>query len=96
MRGPHGGFRLAQEPSRVTLAAVVGPFDQLIEHRSCLLGRATCSDRTACAAHHAWKETADAVERFFRTTTIAEITGAPEILAGAPRSRSAPRSRRTA
>ena len=72
-RGPHGGFQLAVAAEDLPLMKIVGPFDRIVERRHCLLGRTECSDRTACAAHHSWKETADQVARFFRTTTVADI-----------------------
>jgi Rrf2 family iron-sulfur cluster assembly transcriptional regulator len=77
LRGPHGGFRLAVAAEDLPLMKIVGPFDAIVERRQCLLGRTECSDRTACAAHHAWKETAEHVARFFRTTTVADIRRPP-------------------
>lgn len=73
LRGPHGGFRLAVAAEDLPLMRVVAPFDTIAERRHCLLGNAECSDRTACSAHHAWKETSRRVERFFRTTSVADI-----------------------
>lgn len=78
-RGPHGGFRLAIAPRDLPLMRVVAPFDGVAERRHCLLGNPVCSDHTACAAHTSWKHTAEAVERFFRTTTLADIGGSPSL-----------------
>lgn len=80
--GPSGGFRLAREPSEVTLAEVAGPFDDLVRDRQCLLGRPECRDDAPCAAHERWKELADRVERFFRETTLADLDARPR--AGSP------------
>jgi Rrf2 family protein len=77
VRGPQGGFRLARPAARLPLAVVVAPFDVITERRRCLLGRPECSDRGACAAHHAWKRTADHVARFFRDTTIGDLRARP-------------------
>lgn len=77
LRGPHGGFRLAVAAEDVPLMHVVAPFDDIAARRHCLLGNPQCSDRQGCAAHHAWKETSDQVERFFRSTTIADIRPKP-------------------
>jgi Rrf2 family protein len=73
MRGPTGGFRLAVRPEQLMLLRVVEPFDPILQRRHCLLGNAECSERTACHAHHAWKQTAETVAHFFRTTTVADI-----------------------
>jgi cysteine desulfurase len=72
-RGKSGGFRLARPADQVTLWSVVQEFDRMPEQRRCLLGRPVCSDRTACAAHDAWKRTAESVAAFFRGTTVADL-----------------------
>ncbi len=89
LRGRRGGFRLAVAPESLPLMLVVAPFDDIGSRRHCLLGNRECSDRGACSAHHAWKETSERVARFFRATTVADIRGAP----AKPRTR---RSRRAA
>ena len=93
LRGPHGGFRLAVAPEDLPLLHVVAPYDDIGTRRHCLLGNPECSDHGACSAHHAWKETSSHVERFFRTTTVADIrrTGA----ASATRARAAATRART-
>lgn len=75
-RGKHGGFRLRRAPHRITLREVVAPFEE-VGLRVCLLGRHTCSDRTACPAHARWKSVSDSVAGFFSHTTVAELLEAP-------------------
>jgi len=72
-RGRHGGFRLAVPADHLKLDRVVAPFEEDPARRHCLLGGRTCSDNTACAAHHAWKATAEHIAVFFRTTTLAAL-----------------------
>jgi Rrf2 family protein len=77
VRGPHGGFSLAQDPRTLTLSAVIEPFDPFEDR--CLLMRRDCSDSTPCIAHHQWKQVAGQVRGFFRNTTVAEmLETAPE------------------
>lgn len=71
-RGKRGGFTLARPARQLTLEEVVGGFED-VGQRHCLLGNRVCSDRTACVAHAAWQETAEAMRTFFRTTTVADI-----------------------
>jgi len=75
LRGKAGGFQLGVRPDRLTLSAVVTPFDRIEERRRCLLGRPQCTDRTACAVHSRWKDVADQVAEFFRDTTVADLLG---------------------
>lgn len=73
IRGKHGGFRLAVPADQLTLLGVVARFDRIPPRRTCLLGRAECSDTHPCPLHARWKGMADELERFFGQTTIAEI-----------------------
>lgn len=72
-RGKSGGFRLAVPPERLFLSRIVAPFGDVQDRQRCLLGRSTCSDRTACAAHTRWKEVAEKLTTFFRETTVADL-----------------------
>lgn len=100
LRGPHGGFRLAVAPEDLPLMHVVAPFDDIGARRHCLLGNPQCNDHQSCAAHHAWKQTSEQVERFFRATTVADIRTKPGARKPAARTPTAKttrtRSRRTA
>jgi Rrf2 family protein len=83
-RGKHGGFVLARPASRISLAEVVAPFQEMSE-RVCLLGRDTCSDVRPCAAHSHWKQVAEQVAGFFSRTTIADLLDQPDGGAGGDR-----------
>ena len=72
-RGRRGGFRLAVAPEKLRLTQIVGSFDPETGHRFCLLRMGPCTDQAACAAHHAWKPTAEQVTGFFRATTVAQL-----------------------
>jgi Rrf2 family protein len=71
-RGPAGGFRLAEDPDTVAIHEVIRAFESL-EPRSCILGRAECSDLNPCPAHHRWKRIADGVNSFLRGTTVGDL-----------------------
>jgi len=72
-RGKTGGFKLSRPAARLYLLDVIRPFDQVLDRRSCLLGRPVCSDQTACAAHERWKQVSERLDAFFRDTTIADL-----------------------
>lgn len=72
-RGRTGGFRLARPPQEIALLTVVAPFDQIGQRSICLLGRAQCSDRAPCPAHHRWKEAQQGLLHFFQNTTVADL-----------------------
>ena len=72
-RGKLGGFRLARSADQISLAEVIAPFDGPTAARTCLLGRAVCSDQSPCAAHARWKGVSAQVADFFRETTVADL-----------------------
>jgi len=72
-RGRAGGFRLAVAASRLRVATVVAPFDDLARSRVCVLGQVVCSDSTACEAHRQWKPIAEKMKEFFERTTVATL-----------------------
>lgn len=78
-RGKHGGFRLTKNPSRITLAEVVEPFDGPTGSRTCLLGRTACSDSDPCPAHGRWKSVSGEVATFFRETTVGDLLTGPAV-----------------
>ncbi len=75
-RGKLGGFRLSRPADRIALVEVVELFEpDLSGKRTCLMGRATCSDHNACAAHQRWKGVSEKLSQFFRETTVADLVG---------------------
>jgi Rrf2 family protein len=78
-RGPRGGFRMARPAAEVKLADVIAPFDSIVRHRTCLLGRSECSDESPCRVHARWKVASDPVADFFNHTAIADLIGEEDL-----------------
>jgi Rrf2 family protein len=81
-RGPRGGFRLAADPSAITLEQVASVFAHSHEHR-CLIGHGACGETPGCAVHERWLPIATSIHDFFGSTTLADLeipssTPAPE------------------
>lgn len=77
-RGPRGGFRLERSPSTVSLAEVVGLFDETEGTRVCLEGGRPCDAGSPCAAHARWTEVRRAARAPMERTTIGDLLGAAE------------------
>ena len=73
-RGPRGGFQLAAPADSISLADVAAPFDDLASRR-CLLGRNACGWKNPCSVHPRWEEVSNALQAFFRDTTVADLLG---------------------
>jgi Rrf2 family protein len=82
LRGPTGGFRLAQPADELTLAQVVEGFDPDATRRGCLLGRPKCSSEEPCPAHYRWQSVAAEVNAFFAGTTVADLLGDSSVPGG--------------
>jgi Rrf2 family protein len=76
-RGKHGGFRLARAPEVLTLHEIVAPFERFDQRRQCVLGRASCSDQSPCAAHDRWKQVSEVTAAFFQHTTLQDLIRTP-------------------
>jgi len=77
-RGPGGGFTLAKDPTNISLYDIFLLYDGLTLAKDCLLGCGVCSDETACCVHQHWKQTKVAIERFLKTTSIADLAAMRE------------------
>jgi len=71
-RGSAGGFRLNKSPEDITLREVIQAFGAG-EPRQCLLGLGPCGENPSCQVHQRWIPTALLIDRFFETTTIADL-----------------------
>lgn len=78
-RGRSGGFRLALEPSEITLFQIVDAQEHLGKVRQCMLGQAECTDERACPLHHYWKRTSDEYLAILASTTLRDLTHFTEI-----------------
>jgi Rrf2 family protein len=81
-RGTTGGFRLGRDAAAITLHDVLQPFSPN-EPRRCLLGIGACGHNPHCAVHHHWLPAATVIDRFFTSTTIADLVAAPDRLPAA-------------
>lgn len=76
-RGPNGGYRLLKDPSELTVAEAVTPFQDLRTSRICLLG-GPCDLENPCSAHARRAAWNDAILDILEETTLADlVSGAP-------------------
>lgn len=76
-RGARGGYRLAGDPARITVADAVAPFQELRSAERCLLGGA-CDPHDPCPAHERRSAWNAAALMILEQTTIADLaSGAP-------------------
>ena len=75
LRGPTGGFMLIRDPTRLTVAEVVGTFDEPTPRPMCLLGGRPCNAARPCQAHVRWTALTAAMQAPLTATTVADLLG---------------------
>ena len=73
MRGPTGGFMLVRDPAELTVAEVVGTFDEPPARPMCLLGGRPCNAQNPCQAHMRWTAVTAAMRAPLTATTVANL-----------------------
>lgn len=71
-RGARGGYRLAVDPSTLTVAAVVAPFQDFSPPDTCLLG-GPCHPEHPCTAHARRAAWSAAALEILEETTLADL-----------------------
>jgi len=72
VRGPKGGFSLAEDPESVTLLEIYQAIDGGLGRGECLM-RATVCDRETCIFGHLLDDVYQQVEQHFSGTTLADL-----------------------
>lgn len=81
MKGPHGGFRLNQDPATITLIDIVNAIDGIEIFDECGIGLKQCTESDPCPIHDDFKNLREQVKHLFQTKTLEEL--ANEISNGA-------------
>lgn len=72
VRGPGGGYHLAREASRVTVAEIVCAVDETLDSTQCG-GRENCQENHRCMTHDLWEELNATVYGFLKGVTLAQL-----------------------
>jgi Rrf2 family iron-sulfur cluster assembly transcriptional regulator len=72
VRGPRGGFRLAEGALELPLARILAPVDPVGDRR-CLLGRPECTDADPCPLHARWRELAEGIDELLEGTSLGAL-----------------------
>ncbi|HEX4333923.1 MAG TPA: Fe-S cluster assembly transcriptional regulator IscR [Usitatibacter sp.] len=72
VRGPGGGYHLARDASRVTVAEIVCAVDESLDSTQCG-GRENCHENHRCMTHDLWEELNTTVYGFLKGITLAQL-----------------------
>jgi len=72
VRGPGGGYHLAREASKVTVADIISAVEETLDSTQCG-GRENCHDNHRCMTHELWEELNSTVFGFLSGVTLAQL-----------------------
>lgn len=78
VRGPGGGYRLAQPADRITVADVILAVDDNVDATRCG-GKGDCQDGERCLTHDLWSDLSGQIYDFLNGITLAGLAERPSI-----------------
>jgi len=72
VRGPGGGYSLAQPPARTSVAAVIAAVDESVDATRCG-GARNCHGEARCLTHDLWEDLSHAIADFLGAVSLADL-----------------------
>jgi len=76
VRGPGGGYNLAHEPAKISVADIVLAINENIDVRRCG-GKANCDGDERCLTHELWESLSDRISDFLSGISLADLVSKP-------------------
>lgn len=73
VKGPGGGYLLAQQPGEVSIASILKELEGPVAITSCLNPEEGCSRVEGCVTHLLWKSLGAKIEAFLETITLNDL-----------------------
>ncbi|NWN83525.1 MAG: Rrf2 family transcriptional regulator [Halomonas sp.] len=86
VRGPGGGYLLAQAPKAISVARVIDAVDESVDATRCG-GLSDCQQGDTCLTHHLWYELSEHIHGFLDGVTLGQLSERQEIQQIASRQR---------
>ena len=78
VRGPGGGYNLAHDPAKISVADIVVAINENIDARRCG-GKANCHGDERCLTHELWEELSDRIHSFLQSISLADLVDQPQV-----------------
>ena len=72
VRGPGGGYHLARDAAKITVADIIRAVDEPIDSTQCG-GRENCHDHQRCMTHELWEELNSTVAGFLSGVKLSDL-----------------------
>ncbi|QTF93435.1 Rrf2 family transcriptional regulator [Halomonas sp. BM-2019] len=86
VRGPGGGYLLAQAPEAISVARVIDAVDESVDATRCG-GLSDCQQGDTCLTHHLWYELSEQIHGFLEGITLGQLAERLEVQQIAERQR---------
>ena len=93
VRGPGGGYTLAQAPEKITVAQIVITINENIDATRCG-GDQNCQGDERCLTHYLWESLSERIHSFLDSITLADLVSEPNVREVAERQREQSREKR--
>ncbi|MFQ6021204.1 MAG: Rrf2 family transcriptional regulator [Acidiferrobacterales bacterium] len=72
IRGPGGGYNLAKEPDKISVAQIIVAINENID-ATCGGAEKSCPDGEICLTHYLWEKLSDQIHHFLDNITLADL-----------------------
>jgi len=72
IRGPGGGYTLADSADKINIADIIAAVDEPIDATKCG-GEANCQKEQACLTHDLWMGLSDQIRAYLKDITLAQL-----------------------
>jgi Rrf2 family iron-sulfur cluster assembly transcriptional regulator len=72
VRGPGGGYNLAQPPASISVADIVSAVDEPMDATQCG-GKENCHDDKRCMTHDLWATLNEKMQEYLSSVTLADL-----------------------
>lgn len=86
VRGPGGGYLLADTPDRLSVARVIDAVNESVDATRCR-GLSDCQKGDTCLTHHLWCELSQEIHSFLDGVTLGDLVNRSEVRSIADRQR---------
>lgn len=78
VRGPGGGYNLANRPEDTTVADIIVAINENIDARRCG-GKVNCNGDERCLTHELWEELSERIYGFLKGISLADLVNKPDV-----------------
>ncbi|MGA9031262.1 MAG: Fe-S cluster assembly transcriptional regulator IscR [Sulfuricaulis sp.] len=78
VRGPGGGYTLAQEPAKISVAEIIVAINENIDATRCG-GEKNCHGDETCLTHQLWEDLSTRIHEFLNGITLGDLVTKPHV-----------------